>query len=133
MVDCVPFRCARSIAMSGRGPGTVPRTRSDSPIVRSYGRREYTMRMSALNLRWRYLAGPGLLAAAAATMAWSAPADKPTPDQQPTTKVAKAADLPVEAVDVSDKVEVTVQGALKSTSRTAHSTSIRVKNTSKED
>ncbi|MFO1096139.1 MAG: hypothetical protein U0992_22960 [Planctomycetaceae bacterium] len=74
-----------------------------------------------------------MLATALATMAWSAPAEKPTPDQQPQTTVAKPADLPSEAVDLTDKVEVTVQGALKSTSRTAHSATILVKNTSKED
>lgn len=91
------------------------------------------MRTSTRSARWRFLTLPGASALLAASIAWSAPPDEQPQPETASESVAAPSDLPPEAVDLTGKVEVTVQGALRSTSRTAHSASIIVKNTSDED
>jgi hypothetical protein len=79
------------------------------------------------------LTGSGFVAVLAATMAWSAPPEESKPDDAAAESVSKPSDLPVDAVDLTDKVEVTINGELRSSSRTAHSALITVKNISDED
>ena len=69
----------------------------------------------------------------AATLAWSAPPEESTPNEAASENVSTPSDLPADAVDLTDKVEVTVNGALRSGGRKAHSVSFSVKNISEED
>ena len=85
--------------------------------------------------RWRFWMGTGAVTALSATLALAAPiqppqSDKPTPESE---SVSLPAELPVDAVDLTDKVEVTVNGKLRSTSSTSHTITFSVKNTSDED
>lgn len=90
------------------------------------------MRTSAGPLRWRMLTGLGVAGIVAASLAWSAPpettgrADTAASASAPTPADA----LPAEITDLSDKVEVVVNGGLRSTSRTEHSAAVVLKNVS---
>src|SRR5687768_12317897 len=93
---------------------------------------EYVMRKSILTLSRRLMmpAGAALLAT---SLIWAAPPENRQPDVAQPEKVAVPSDLPADAVDLTDKVEVTVNGALRSSSKSAHSVSLTIKNISEED
>ncbi len=81
----------------------------------------------AARLRWSFVAG---LAGALVAPSWQSFTWAQQPDQATTVK---ASELPEGAVDLTDKVTVTVNGSLRSTARTNHSAAISVQNTSTED
>jgi len=91
------------------------------------------MRTSLRSVRRRLLMLPACAAVLAATLTWAAPEGDQKKTGSETEAVAVPADLPADAVDLTDKVEVTVNGTLRSSSRTAHSTTVTVKNISEED
>lgn len=82
----------------------------------------------AARLRWSLVAG---LTGALVAPAWQAFSWAQQPEQE---KVAvKASDLPEGAIDLTDKVTVTVNGGLRSTARTDHSAAFSIENISTED
>lgn len=81
----------------------------------------------------RRLVLPAGAAMLATSLVWAAPLEKQQPDAAKTEDVAVQSDLPADAVDLTDKVEVTVIGNLRSSSKSAHSVSLTIKNISKED
>lgn len=83
--------------------------------------------------RWFLVAGMAFLGVVS-VLAWRLPADESAAfDEQPLAEANAAPENSGEAVDVTDKVEVTVNGGLRSTSRTEHVASVTVKNISDAD
>jgi hypothetical protein len=93
---------------------------------------EFAMRTSFVSVRRRLAVLPASAAVLAATLSWGAPPEK-KPETPKPDAVSTSSDLPADAVDLTDKVEVTVNGALRSSSRTAHSVTLTIKNISGED
>ncbi|MBL8848050.1 MAG: hypothetical protein JNG89_00110 [Planctomycetaceae bacterium] len=91
------------------------------------------MSSSATCVRWRFLTWPAVVLGMSATLAWSAPPEEANPDEAASENVSTPSDLPADAIDLTDKVEVTVNGALRSSGRKAHSVSFTIKNISEED
>lgn len=91
------------------------------------------MRTSSVSVRRRLLVLPASAAVLAATLGFAAPPDNEKPDAPKAETVSTPSDLPKDAVDLTDKVEVTVNGALRSSSRTKHSVTLTIKNISDED
>ena len=80
--------------------------------------------------RWRWSVITGLAGALAAP-AWFVSAQEANPPEAAAAQ--KSSDLPEGAVDLTDKVTVTVTGGLRSTARTDHSAALSIKNISDED
>lgn len=91
------------------------------------------MRTSRFSLRRYALLLPVGAAVLAASLIAAAPPENEQSPADASESVALPSDLPADAVDLTDKVEITVVGNLRSSSRTAHSITFTVKNTSKDD